>query len=297
MIKEKEEALMKEVEKGLYGVESFDEIKYQLQDYFTENKITTLYKIRNWREKYHPEFLSNGEIYFTRPNELNDPFDIHKPFKFDISVIETTIFFKKLVDYAIEVKGVMPGRDAEIIAKKQLNEIRENPTNFFLTNYMGMVNSKRYNNSYGVFSVTTNINDEQLWAYYGGGLKGFAVGFNPIALCEELFSSCNPVNYSEEIFVSKIIDIGLKEHLDVFFHKYPKWDFESEYRFFRAFREGDQSRRIHIYKPATVTEIILGLRTPDEDEEAILGVVNNRYPHAKVSRMKCDYSNGNFYHE
>jgi hypothetical protein len=43
-----------------------------------------------------------------------DPFDIHKPFKFEVSVIETTAFFEKMVAYAIEEKGIMPGGDAEV---------------------------------------------------------------------------------------------------------------------------------------------------------------------------------------
>lgn len=280
----------------LHIVKEFAEIKPYLQDCFEQNKVETLFKVRNWREKHHPEFLKDREIYFTRPNELNDPFDICKPFKFDVSVIETEPFFNRLVEQAIEYKGVLPGRDAETVARNKLNEIRQNPSQYFLRAYGDMIKSKRYNDSYGIFSVTTNIDDDQLWAYYGSGQKGFAVGFNPIKLCEELFSSCNLVNYSEEIFISKIIDIGLKEHLDIFFHKYPKWSFEAEYRFIRAFKN-DQSRRFHYYNPEIVSEIVLGYRIAEIDEEEIRNVASSKYPNARISRMEFDYSSGKVYHE
>lgn len=286
--------MVTEIEEGFVTVTAFSEIKDIYEKVFEKENIKTLYKIRNWRERYHPEFLGKGEIYFTPPLELNDPFDITRPVKFDTSIIENSEFFQRLVKGATELFGINPGYDAEIFAKKKLDEIRLDPNSYFLKNYEDYVNSENYNNSVGVFSVTTNPCDEQLWGYYGGGLKGFAIGFGPIALCEELFSRGALIDYTDEIRISKIINKSLKENAMSFFQKNEKWKFESEFRFVRMI-DPEQKRRKHHFQPQIVTEIILGPRTPKEDEKEILEIAVSRYPQAKLLRLKCDYAKGNMF--
>ena len=284
---------MKQLEMDYYAVERFDEIRDWYQALFTENNVTTLYKIRNWRESFHPEFLTNAEIYFGRPNEMNDPFDIHRPVTFDISIIERPEFFEKLVTTATSYMGVNPGRDAQIVAQKKLDEIRRDPKTYFLNNYMEMIEDPAYNDRFGIFSLTTNPCHDQLWGYYGGGLRGFAVGFDPMRLAEELFSQGNFIYYTDENHFSTVINQSRKDQAEMLFKKNRRWSFESEFRFVRLI--DDQSRRFHKYSPEALKEIILGPRIAQEDKEAILNVKSAKYPHAKLYYLKCDYSNGKVY--
>lgn len=219
--------MIEEIEPGYFSVGSFDEVKSFYKQLFTKRDVTTLYKIRNWRERFHPEFLTNGEIYFTKPSELNDPFDIHRPFKFDTSIIDNPEFLQKLIEQAPDFLGTNPGRDSQIASENYLNEvIKKNPELYFLNNYERMVNESWFNDHIGVFSLTYNVIDEQLWGYYGGGLKGYAVGFDPMLITESLFAQGFFVNYNDEIKISGIINQSLKSQSENWFSKNTKWQFE-----------------------------------------------------------------------
>jgi hypothetical protein len=280
-----------EVEPNYYVVDCFEDMRSYYEELFATKNCPILYKVRNWREMYHPEFLTKGEIYFSRPNELNDPFDIHRPKKFDVSVIDSKEFYHKLVEDAPHFLRTAPGRDSEVAASNYLEyEIRPNPEEFFLRNYVIMINDKQYNETIGVLSLTTNPLDEQLWGYYGGGLKGFAVGFDSMRLTEELFCQARFVKYNDEISTSTIISKSKKSLTDGWYEKNKKWHFESEFRFAKLIHE--KSPRIHHFTPEIVSEIILGPRIPEDDENAIKNIWKCRYPNSKLFKIQCNYSNG-----
>ena len=43
----------------------------------------TIYKYRNWGNKYHRRLITNMELYFPAPQELNDPFDCQRNFDWE----------------------------------------------------------------------------------------------------------------------------------------------------------------------------------------------------------------------
>ena len=287
--------MIREPEAGLYVYDTFEEVRPYYEELFSKNGIEILYKLRNWRERFHPEVLTKGELYFSRPSELNDPFDIHTPMQFDLSVIDDPRFLAKMIETAPAARGINPGRDATIYAEKTLDEIKKDPASYFIKNYEDLINNPTYNDGIGVLSMTTNATDKQLWGYYGGGLKGFAVGYDPIMLCEELFAPGNFVQYTDKIPVSTIINVSQKVQHELLYQKTKEWGFESEFRFTRAIDPDDQERRIHAVSPKIIKEIILGPRIQEIDKDEILEVVHKRYPHARVIQLYCDYSNATLY--
>ena len=285
--------MLQEIEAGFFAAETFEDIKPIYTKLFGDNKVATLYKMRNWRERFHPEFLTKGEIYFARPNELNDPFDIHRPVRFDVSVIDTPAFLEKFIQTAPLMRGINPGRDAVSYAENELEKIRIDPHSYFLKNYIDLINNPAYNNQIGVLSLTYNLYDDQLWGYYGGGQRGFAVGFDPLLLCEDIFSQGSFINYTDEIPVSGIINVALRTQTDLMFQKNKRWGFEKEFRFIRILENRD--RRIHHYSPEIVKEIILGARIPEDDEEEIINIRHNIYPQASVYKIEYDYTKASMF--
>ncbi|MBL7690594.1 MAG: DUF2971 domain-containing protein [Flavipsychrobacter sp.] len=281
---------MVEIEPGYFQVNSFEDVREYTQALFASRGVDTLYKLRYWRERYHPEFLRDGEIYFSKPNELNDPFDINRPLNIHIDEIKSQAFYKRLVETAPEVLGVKPGHEAEQAARAQQERLLSNPQEELLSNFHNLINDPQYNNSIGVLSLSTKIDDEQLWGYYGGALRGYAVGFDPMKLSEELFSYCNYVNYTDTVPVTKLINKSRKEMQDAWFDKNQCWGFESEFRYVRAVF--DETRRKHNYAPDTVKEIVLGPRIVSEDRAAIIDLARRRYPNAAVLQMNVDYIKG-----
>ena len=261
-------------------VNDFSEVKPFYRQLFAERRIRNIYKMRNWEEKHHPEFLNERQMYFSPPNELNDPFDIHRPVRFDVSVIETPEFLQRMIDTVPAARGINPGNDAKAYAENELEQIRKGPQRYFLKNYEDLVNSEEYNKKVGVLSLTTDPVNEQTWGYYGGGLKGFAVGFDPMKLCAEIFSEGQFVEYTKAIPVSNIINASLSEQSRLMFQKHPKWQFENEFRFVRFM--DNEKRRFHYYNAEIVNEIILGVRIKDQVREQIIPVIQDNFPHVKV---------------
>jgi hypothetical protein len=281
--------MIEELEPGYYTVETIQELLALSKNYFAVKKIETLYKLRNWNEKYHPEFLKEGQIYFARPNELNDPFDIHRPVQFDISVINEQWFFEELTKIALH-NGSHSLSDANTRASNQLDIIRKDPRGYFLRNYEEMINSKWFNDQLGILSFSTSPMDDQLWGYYGGGLKGYAVGFDPIELTRQLNLPGFLVEYTDTIATTGLIGGTLKQQADLYNQKNTKWSFESELRYSTVIESEEE--RIKYYTPMAVREIILGPRISAENEKEILEVVKEKYSHAQIFKLQVDYLNG-----
>ena len=193
-----------------------------------------------------------------------------------------------MIQTAPSASVINPGSDAESYAENELELIRKDAQAYFLKNYLDLLSDPTYNAKIGVLSLTSNPLDDQIWGYYGGGLRGFAVGFDSTLLCESIFSEGNFVDYTDHISVSGIINTSLKAQSEAMFQKNRKWAFEKEFRFIRYLE--DEARRIHIYPPEIVLEIILGPRIPQNDKEMIIETVRTRYPHAALKQMVCDYT-------
>ena len=273
-------------------VTSFEEIRQHLTDQFKQAGVDTIYKVRNWSENHHPEFLTKGEMYFSPPKFLNDPYDLSRPTHFDTTVIHEKSFFNRLVSSALELGYAKTEAEANIAAYKRLEIIKKDPEKYFLDNYITYVESDYFNDIVGVLSLTTKVTNNQLWGYYGGGQKGFAVGFDPIKLCELLFEYAKPgfVDYTDEIRASGIINQNGTDFWNEFFVKNTGWKLESEYRFVALL--ASKNDRFRYFSPELVKEIILGPRMRDDEKEKVIKTKNTLYPDAQLIQMKLDYKNG-----
>jgi len=62
----------------------------------TETKLPkTLYKYRDWSNRFHRRLISNQELYFAKPSDFNDPFDGNIPIRWDL-MTEEDCFNKNL---------------------------------------------------------------------------------------------------------------------------------------------------------------------------------------------------------
>lgn len=252
------------------------------RQYLENNNINLLYKIRNWEERYHPDILKKGEFYFARPFELNDPFDVHRPLKLIKINLDTEEFFKKLVKFELVI-NLKSLEEAIRAANSRLLIIKNNPEKYFLTNYLQMINSDYYNNRIGILSLTTNPENEQLWGYYGGGLKGFAVGFDAYSIILDMKQIFKKVQYGNNFNFEIIPEFDV---CDLFFEKSKNWEFESEFRF--LWLEPNYKRTIP-FSSNSLKEIIFGPRITIVNKQSILRIVRDKYSHIKLFQLEPDY--------
>jgi hypothetical protein len=76
-----------------YLFERFEEVEESIK----RSAPKIVYKYRgDWNNPYHRKLITEQLMWFAPPKELNDPYDIRTPVRFDITEIEHPLFFQKL---------------------------------------------------------------------------------------------------------------------------------------------------------------------------------------------------------
>lgn len=198
-----------------------------------------LYKYRILDQDRHLEkMLKNGEIYFARLEELNDPCEYYFVF--------TNPVYRNISKNEYEIHK----NKNEIM--QELNSGDQNGNN-----YLVLLTPEAYTecmqksfNFQGIFSLSAHCNSIPMWAFYGDALKGVCIGFEwskfhyqipPYQVQYE----AEPVKIYSQHLASNITKINTTK--STHFH------FENEYRIFD--QAGKQSSD---YIRQSIQEIIFG---------------------------------------
>lgn len=188
--------------------------------------------------------LTNNQIYLPTKVELNDPTE---GFYNDNSITSLLNFFNK---YSEKVKE----------------------------QYNGLLDKF---SQIGIYSLSNNIDNELLWAYYGSGHTGFAIEYD----IDLLKKSLNYNRYFELIFdfdvdyVKKIpkADISILQGRDInhtlkiyLGSKSSSWEHEKEYRLIV------EGKGLFDIDYRAVTGIYFGYRMQDEEIELIMSKLRGR---------------------
>ena len=75
------------------------ELLLKLYNFLFNKNPKAIYKYRVWSKEFHRNALTNNEIFFSSPSNLNDPYDCKIPLKFTRSkkkeLKESIKYFKK----------------------------------------------------------------------------------------------------------------------------------------------------------------------------------------------------------
>jgi hypothetical protein len=240
----------------------------------------------------HPErvdVLKNNRIRFTQPAALNDPFEMMPNLR------EIRRYYAALSD------DVNRDMDPSWAAVQSIL------TQWKITDTFGRWQADNPSNL-AFLSLSKNRNNLLMWSHYCNSHRGFVVGFDSTdpffrlakpdvksILQEVRYSFDRPImpatdNCSVEFFRTK--DNILTKSID--------WKYEEELRMFAKPTEADATKPgcdghpIYLFNfPAdSVSEVILGLRTPVETQKEILEIVRNTYPKAKL--FKADLNQSKF---
>lgn len=236
-----------------------------------------VYKYRDWSNPYHQSILTENTFWLSHPKDLNDPYDIRVPVRFDYSEIEHPLFFEKLKTHApIRHPFIHPeSREFKVICENQMDIIRSNPANHFEGNYLEIRESNLYD-PVGVLSLTFDALNETMWAHYGSNSKGFCVGFDTVALAKGIECGFGFVTYQDEPPVHSFIKDIEENQKDQMFLKHSKWIYEKEFRFLTLRIQSDKDRAIKT-DPSTVREIVLGQNTSDTHRDEIIKILKEKY--------------------
>lgn len=270
----------------------FTEFNEEIAADIRKNAPIILFKYRDWKVDTHKAILTENKIWFAHPKELNDPYDIRIPVRFNYDEVNHPLFLEKLRLISIqELNWLSPGsREIRILTENRLKLIKEYPEKYFEENYLVLRESKVYD-GVGVFSLTKNELNETMWAHYGNNSKGFCIGFNTVELCRNIITSFGPVRYEDNPPVYSFIKEWNENEFDNSFFKHSKWSHEEEFRLI-TYGINNSEERLKEIPEKTIEEIVLGEKISEKDTKEIISVLISKY-NRRIKLYKA--IPGNFY--
>ena len=244
---------------------------------------------------YAIESLKDKYLYFSRPSELNDPFDCNIQVSVDASDKEYLQWIKE------KRKKMIPGNKLSTVAG--IKQAIKDPA--FIE---GLTNAaKEIIETNHVLSLTTDCMNESMWALYASNYNGICIGYNisdsNISLNPKKveFSEINtydcfstnlkPIPFEEILYDNKgenplpifrTDTIQVNNVLYNLTHKKECWANEHEYRAiihdtdYYDMPIGRFTTKV-FYEDSILTEILFGYKTSPEQINSIVELVQKNY--------------------
>lgn len=258
-----------------------------------------LYKYKNLADiqsfNYALDSLRNKYFYFSRPSEVNDPFDCRiQP---DYKATD-----KEYLQWIKENKKRLPANNRLLTVDGIKKVINENRT---IEGIEKMANDIVETNH--LFSLSSDCLNESMWALYAGNYNGICIGYKFVELrfipSKIVFIDSKTGNTFEKSYYNFIpfekieYDNDGSHHLNFFTddektrlqnvvynleHKKECWKNEKEYRGIFHTHDLGMMQNPNIitkiyYEDNILYEIIFGYQVPSETREMIIQIIKNNY--------------------
>ncbi len=250
--------------------------------------MSLLYKFRDWTNDNHKRILTDSEIYFASPNQFNDPFDCFLIPRYDLlPEVEKLDKYKEMI--ALDNPHLTQSEVTKEAKKWHRLKLLDGEKFLKRAEELLMLNNARY----GIFSVTKTKDPILLWSHYSNSHKGFCVGFDPVALTENIRSSFHHINIiCHDVDVVYSADypvmiphkkITTKEYIEKpLSTKASFWSYEEEKRFILF----DMTKTPLKLKPEVYSSIFLGCNISAEDKNAIIEISKSNFSGIKLFQAK-----------
>lgn len=225
--------------------------------------MASLFKYRKCNN-YTLDIFRTGKLHFSRPIDLNDPFDC-KPF----------------VDSNLVIGWDAIGLFATDDGSTEIRPIELQGTNNFL--------KEVYVNSFyqvGIFCVSARGNCLQMWAHYADNHKGICLEFNAELLIKSL-GLMRKVHYNEtpNSIHYRFENMTEKEIMALFCSKQKEWELEKEYRFIK--RGSDMEKQMeYTFQKEALKAVYFGLKCSEENMKLYMQTCKeNGFAHVKFYKM------------
>ena len=259
-----------------------------------------LYKYRNFSDikslEYTLDSLKNKYLYFSRPSELNDPFDCQMQMDLNASDEEIATWIEN------NKSKMIPGNKFSTVDSFK-KELEKGNAQAFLQ----IFSSSRIVETNHVLSLTTECLNESMWALYAGKYNGICIGFNinspdlifePIKiLATDIFThqtfmaskkriKFERIYYDNDgkhrVHILKNSDTEMNNVIYNLAHKKKCWETESEYRAIIFDTDLIDIPRSTLstktyYDDSLLEEILFGYQVPDSFIYSVRKVVEASY--------------------
>lgn len=237
-----------------------------------------IYKYRKW-DTYGKEILQDNKIYFASPSSFIDFHDCNVPVRFPKKEELYDFFFK-------QSEKKYPKEDKKFHHKYAAKWSKESPlADPKERDELVKITDIEFFNRFGVFSTTTNPDNDRMWKEYSEDGNGICIGFDS-ALLSTVVGGGGPCIYVDNL---PIINFGEDDNLTEFYkriiYKKRDYEFEQEYRIHMMWPHSasPEERAIPLH-PNTIIEVILGKNMSVNDKSEAYDIVRRIHPNAKIFR-------------
>lgn len=230
----------------------------------TETELpSTLYKYRDWSNKFHRRLILNQKLYFAKPSDFNDPFDGNIPIRWDL-MTEEDCFNKNLELINTKHKDKDQRQVREYARKVTKEKTLWHPDKL---NKETIEQIDKWGNLIGLLSLSSVKDNILMWSHYANNHSGFVIGLDSASLSTEYdFDYIEPINYQLKYPTVSGLDGTTAQFYKKFFCKSNLWEYEKEWR---VSKNHIKNRTIKL-NPDTIKEIILGCCIKPKDEAEII---------------------------
>lgn len=246
----------------------------------------TLYKYRDWGNKYNRRVITHREVFFAAPTSFEDPLDCKNPIRYDLLSYEDI-----LNKYFQDSMPEQPTYTTEEL-NSRIDFTIDCANNSNITNPVHLAKMERkhfneFDSFSGVLCLTEYPAEITMWKKYSINHTGFCVGFEPKAMLKDIGTGGGIVQYYKElpiIYPAPKHPHLLQSYLQIY-SKLEKWTFEKEYRtyIFRNYALSIDDRTF-VLPPTAFKEIILGASMSKEDELSLIASIPPDLQHVKIKK-------------
>lgn len=239
----------------------------------------TVYKYRDWNNKWHKSIINERQVYMSAPMDFEDKLDCKNHIRYDL-LTDDEIRWKYYMESKKDTsRAHLSEKEHEKFAeewfqksplhdKERIKELQEQD---FLA----------FNERTGILCLTANPIRPEMWVKYSREHTGFCVGFNPKIMFKYLGGGqeviyCDPLPTIKPRPWDSLENQMIKQ----IYHKESKWAFEEEYRtqVFNIDPLTKEQRAVTLPIEA-YKEIIFGAKISEKNKNEISSIAKKIIPH------------------
>jgi hypothetical protein len=211
------------------------------------------------------KILQNNSLWFSNPQDFNDPFDCQIVVEGNHSEKELKELIKRTVHAPItDLEVAQLAKEVATIPGKCEEILNTSITNFMARN--------------GVCCFAGNESNLLMWSHYSNSHKGVCLKFDALK-DPAFFTFLFPVNYQSEYPNYNHLGDGHDILRSLILTKSDHWQYEQEQRILKPNEVG-----LHQFKKPALVEIIFGCRCSEEDIKKYIELAKSQGFEAKFKK-------------
>ncbi len=155
----------------------------------------TLYKYRDWSNKFHRKIINLQQIYFPRTSEFNDPFDGNIPVRWDL------MSYEECFEKNLEILNIAHKDNDQELVREYAKKVTDEKTLWHPDKLASErpEQLEKWNSIIGLLSLSSVPDNILMWSHYSNNHTGFVIGLDTNSLFHDYdFDYIEPIVYQTQ---------------------------------------------------------------------------------------------------